>query len=306
MPTRLKISAYNRQQIQKLTGHFSQLGGVQLLTLADAASRGVRMLEFRTGSGLIFKVAIDRGMDIGSCEYQGISVAWMSPNGLPGPWFFDQTDSFGWFRTALGGLINTCGLLHIGDPEEDDISHYRFMGRQKITYGVHDRIALTPAKLISYGEFWEGDSFVLEAVGEITQAQAFGENLCLRRQYRTHLGATSFSLTDEVENIGHLPVTHMLLYHINLGFPLIDAGSRLVAPFTPGLRSQVLAGHTTFEDVERDYIIPHPEAELQVFQHMLTAEADKKVPVGVINSNLDLVFILCMIVQRYLFSLKHV
>ena len=42
---------------------------------------------------------------------------------------------------------------------------------------------------------------------------------------------------DEVQNLGFEPAPHMMLYHINFGFPVVDAGSRLVSPtlrLTPG------------------------------------------------------------------------
>jgi hypothetical protein len=74
--------AFSREEILKRVGHLSQLGGVQLLSFEDGPARGVRVLEFRTGTGLIFKVAIERGMDVGYCEYQGESLAWIPPTRL--------------------------------------------------------------------------------------------------------------------------------------------------------------------------------------------------------------------------------
>lgn len=51
----------SRKQTLRRIGHLSQVGVVQLLSFADGPARNVRSLEFRTGSGLIFKVAPDRG-----------------------------------------------------------------------------------------------------------------------------------------------------------------------------------------------------------------------------------------------------
>src|SRR5262245_56339476 len=137
MPT-LFGKTYSRTDLMRHMGHISQVGGVQLLASEDGPSRRVRYLEFRNGTGFNLKVAVERGMDVGYCEYQGTSLAWVHPTMLPGPWYFEAQSDFGWLRTALGGLINSCGMIHIGNPETDDVSYYNFPARSKETYGVHD------------------------------------------------------------------------------------------------------------------------------------------------------------------------
>ena len=64
-------ASYSRTDLMRRIGHLSQVGGVQLLTAGDGPGRGVRLIEFRTGTGFTFKVAVERGMDIGYCEYRG-------------------------------------------------------------------------------------------------------------------------------------------------------------------------------------------------------------------------------------------
>ncbi|MBC7810523.1 MAG: DUF4432 family protein, partial [Burkholderiales bacterium] len=221
---------YTRAELLRHVGHISQVGGVQLLAFEDGPARGVRVLEFRTGTGFNFKVAIERGMDIGYCEYGGRSLAWIPPTLLPGPWYFEDQSSFGWLRTALGGLNNSAGLTHIGNPETDSVAHYNFPARSTETYGVHDRIGLTAGQLVSYGERWDGDECIIEATGRVIQAQTYGENLVLTRRYTARLGEARFFMHDEVENAGFLPVIHMLLYHMNIGFPMVADGSEFIAP----------------------------------------------------------------------------
>ena len=103
----------SKEDVLKRVDHLSQLGGVQLHEISSGPGRGIQTLEFRTGTGLIFKVALDRGMDIGYCEYRGRSLARIPPSQLPAPWFFGEQTDFGWIRNALGGLINTCGLVPV-------------------------------------------------------------------------------------------------------------------------------------------------------------------------------------------------
>jgi hypothetical protein len=104
-------------------------------------------------------------------------------------------------------------MLHIGNPEDADVSHYNFPARPVERYGVHDRVALIPGKLLQYGERWEGNDCFLEAVGEVVQAQTYGENLCLTRRYSCKLGEKRFFMHDEITNAGF--PAHIYLYHIN-------------------------------------------------------------------------------------------
>ncbi|MBL8155499.1 MAG: DUF4432 family protein [Anaerolineae bacterium] len=273
---------FTREELMRRVGHLSQIGGISIMEAADGPARGVRYLEFRTGSGFQFKVAVDRGMDVAYCDYRGQSLAWIPSTGLPAPWYFGQDSAFGWLRTALGGLNNSCGMIHIGNPETADVSHYHFPARAQETYGVHDRMALLPGQLVSSSESWEGDECTLEAVGRVVQAQAYGENLVLTRGYRARLGESRFTMHDTVENAGWLPTEHMLLYHINAGFPAVDEGSEQIAPVLepPAIPEGLPASAS---DEYSRFIAPQKDWQLQGFELKMGAEADGSVPVAIVN-----------------------
>lgn len=277
---------FTRAELLKRVGHISQVGGVQLLTSGNGPSRGVQFLEFRTGTGFNFKVAMERGMDVGYCEYRGASLAWIPPTLLPGPWYFEQQTEFGWLRTALGGFNNSSGMVHIGNPETDAVEHYNFPARPTERYGVHDRMALLPGELVSLGERWEGDECIIEAVGKVTQAQAYGENLVMTRRYTARLGESRFVMRDEIENAGYLPTVHMLLYHMNTGFPFVDEGSELVAPFA-GV-PQLLFGDADPNKPEEysRFIAPQKNWVQQTFEHNMVADDGGKVAVAIVNPKL--------------------
>ena len=277
---------WTRAELLRHVGHISQLGGIQLLAAENGPPRGVRLLEFRTGTGFTFKVAVERGMDVGYCEYRGASLAWIPPTLLPGPWFFEQQEEFGWLRAGLGGFCNSCGMVHIGNPETDSVAHYNFPARPTERYGVHDRMALIPAELLSFGERWDGDDCVLEAVGRVVQAQTYGENLVLTRRYTARLGESRYFLHDEIENAGYLPAVHMLLYHINVGFPFVDDGAELIAPLAGPPR--VLFGEADPERPEEyaRFIAPQKDWVQQTFEHAMLADAAGRVPVAIVNPRL--------------------
>src|SRR5262249_25824428 len=116
---------FSRAELERRVGHLSQLGGVRLIVSDNGPSRGVRLIEFRTGTGFVFEVALDRGMDVGRAEFNGASLAWLPPTLLAAPWFFEQQTEFGWLRTALGGLNKTCGVVHIRDPAAAQGAHLK-------------------------------------------------------------------------------------------------------------------------------------------------------------------------------------
>jgi hypothetical protein len=218
---------YTREELLRRVGRLNQVGGVELLTLNEGRERGVRVLEFVTGSGLSFRSLVDRAMDIGFASYQGSSLSWLCNPGFPGPWYFEP-EPLGMLRTFGGGLIFTGGLDHIFLPAEDSAEQYGYPIRPRESYPLHGRLSSVPARLASYGNRWEGDECHLFAEGEIHQVSAYGESLLLRRRISSALGANDFQLRDEVENIGFHRTPHMLLYHINPGFPVLDEGSELL------------------------------------------------------------------------------
>ncbi|TMC90507.1 MAG: DUF4432 family protein, partial [Chloroflexi bacterium] len=79
--------ALTRHELMRRVGRLDQVAGVRLVTLGDGIERGVRVLEFRTGTGFVFDVLVDRSLDVGRCELRGQSLSWLSPTGVVGPWY---------------------------------------------------------------------------------------------------------------------------------------------------------------------------------------------------------------------------
>ena len=69
---------YSRAELLRWVGRLEQVAGVRLVTLGDGQGRGVRVLEFRTGTGFAFDVVVDRSFDVGRCELGGRPLSWQS------------------------------------------------------------------------------------------------------------------------------------------------------------------------------------------------------------------------------------
>src|SRR3954471_5148273 len=74
-----------RRQVSERAGMLSQFAGVRLMTLGDGVERGIRLLEFRTGSGLRFTLLVDRALDIAEVEHNGRAIGWHSASGFRHP-----------------------------------------------------------------------------------------------------------------------------------------------------------------------------------------------------------------------------
>lgn len=278
-----------RDDIRRRSGQLAAYGGVRLMELADGTERGIRLLEFRAGSGLRFTVLVDRAMDIAEVEWRGASIGWHGPSGLRAPALHEPEGEggFGWARSFTGFLV-TCGLDHILAPEEVDARHYGYPGLRTVRHGLHGRVANIPARLTGYGEAWEGDRCILWAEGTVRQATTFGEHLVLTRRIEADLGGQEIRLTDRVVNQGFQPTPHMFFYHVNLGAPLLAEGARYVAP----IADVVWAAHTArYRDQATGYaLMPAPQDRFveQVWQHETTADAKGEVPVALLNHRLGL------------------
>lgn len=278
-----------RSELEACSGDTSHAAGVRLMTLGDGIERGIRMLEFRTGSGLRFTVLIDRAMDIADCEFNGKGIGWHSPAGFRHPGLHDYEGESGlaWLR-SFSGLMVTCGLDHILFMYDAPADNYVYGPRRSVSHSIHGRVGTIPAKLTGYGERWESDRCVLWAEGVVTQGTVFGEHLELHRRIEVDAGSNDIRLSDRVVNRGFYKTPHMFCYHINAGHPVLEKGSRYLAP----IKDVVWAAHADNYQAQNVgyHSLPGPQRDFheQVWQHEMGADSAGEVPVALVNDRLGL------------------
>ena len=225
---------------------------------------------------------VDRAFDIGRCEFRGSALAWLSATGVVGPWHAEPL-GLGWFRSWGGGMLVTCGLDHTMLGGVDDATQFHQDFRETEEYGLHGRIGFLPAQLTGYGERWEGDECVLWAEGVVRQAAVFAETLELRRRIEARVGESCFRISDEVVNVGFDPTTHMYLYHVNVGWPVVDEGAEYLLPADDGMPS---GDYPTAN--YRELTSPAAGVREECYAHAMNAEPEGTVPVAVVNRRLAL------------------
>lgn len=294
-----------RRETAAHAGQLSQFAGVRLMTLSDGVERGMRMLEFRTGSGLRFTVLVDRAMDIAEVEHKGRAIGWHSPTGFRHPGLHDAEGEagLGWARSFSGFLV-TCGLDHTLGPQEVSADNYGYMHRKTIAHVLHGRVTGIPARLTGHGETWFGDRCVLWAEGAITQATVFGEALRLTRRIEADVGGDEIRLIDRVENAGFRPTPHMYFYHVNLGYPVVEEGARYLAPIAEVVWAEHAgANYRAQKTGYRRCPAPCEGFAQQVWQHEMAAGPEGEVPVALVNDRLSLG--LMMTTQKHQFPCAY-
>ncbi len=196
----------------------TQLGGIETAVLDNGPGRGTRIAWINTGTGLRFKVVLDRAMDIADAFYNKHSLAWLSHSGITAPQPFSNK-GLDWLKTFGGGLLTTCGLSHVGGPETDEFGER----------GLHGQISNLQAEVES---IIQPDPIAgkmkMSITGRIKESSVLGPNLELKRTISATLGESTIRIDDEVVNRGNMPAPHMLLYHFNFGWPLVDEGTNII------------------------------------------------------------------------------
>jgi hypothetical protein len=265
---------WTKAELLRYIGDISQVARAKPYRLIEGHEDGVLGIDVTTGSGFGFSILPSRGMDISSASHQGRSLAWRSATTDQHPAYFEP-EGRGWLRGFYGGLVVTCGYTWMGAPTEDGEG----------PHGLHGRASNLPATNVHWDGRWEGDDYILEVSGKMREAIVFGENVQVTRRVWARAGENRFYLEDTVENMSHDRVPHMILYHINIGFPAIGDNAKLIAP-SNGVKPRDEVAQDGFEQ-HSQMQSPTPQFEEKVYFHDLTPDAEGYVKTALVNPDCE-------------------
>lgn len=277
---RLWGQSYTRRQLEGFTSDLRQIADIRLLTLDDGQERGVRVAQVRTGSGLDFTVLLDRGLDIGTATYHGVPLAWQSGTGAAHPSRYEP-GGLGWLRTFHGGLLALCGLTQAGfaDPPTDPENNNEILG-------LHGRVGTIPAYDIRVERVWSDEhTWTMRLHGTVDEVVLFGYKLRLERTLEFTPGEAAFEITDRVRNFGGTPAPLMILYHCNIGWPIVSPDSTLKSPATRVNPRDAAA--EAGRDIWHQMQEPTPGYAEQVFFHEIP-QGSERVAASIFNPILKL------------------
>ncbi len=201
--------------MNKYIGHSSQLSGVEEHRLVGGKGDNMRLYQVTNGKGLFMTVTPDRNGDIYRLIYKGINLGYMSPSGYVAPAYYDNLGS-NWLKSFTAGFLTTCGLESVGVPCVDK-------GEE---LPLHGSIGNQPCE---YSYYEENDKKI--TLNFLTKDEViFGRKLELKRKIEVSKEENTFIVTDTIKNTGDKIEPVQILYHLNMGYPLLDEDSVVTIP----------------------------------------------------------------------------
>jgi len=254
-------------------------------TLRGGVSDGIDVVTIDNGA-LAVTLLPTRGMGVWDARCHGLRLGWKSPAERPvHPAFvpIENANGLGWLR-GFGELLCRCGLTSNGPPGPDPDGN-----AIESPLPLHGRVANLPAHRVEVAVDDAGPG-TLSVRGIVDETTLFGSNLRLTTTVATAAGSKDFTIRDVVTNRSAGPAESQLLYHINIGPPLLGPGSRIVAPATEvaprdaraaeGWEAWDVCGPPEAGYAEQAYFIhPAPNDRGEAFAMLRTAGGDMAVSV---------------------------
>lgn len=192
--------------------NFCQIASLRRYEFTEGRERGLRVLDCDNGR-LRFLLNESKALDVMQLFDGGMNISFISKNGFTAR----ETD---FSKRFEGGMLYTVGLDSAGAREG---------------YPLHGSHHLNAAR-VTRAEANEA-GILVEA--EVRETALFGKNLLLKRRVTSAVGSDTLEIEDTLENLGTRDEEYCLLYHVNVGYPMLDEGAELlddaeeVIPRTP-------------------------------------------------------------------------
>ncbi len=196
-------------------GNSLQIRGAERYTLQEGRGDGMHFVYVRNGLGLEAWISLDRAGDLSRVIYKGDNMGYFAPCGYVAPAYYDGVGA-GFLKSFTAGFCTTCGLTAVGSPCTDE-------GEELPLHGTLSHI---PAELFALEE----NDKELTVRLRVRDHRLFGRKLTLTRTYRFSYTDSIISMEDIVCNEADTASPYMILYHCNMGYPLLDENSRVVIP----------------------------------------------------------------------------
>lgn len=196
-------------------GHSSQLSGVQEVRLVGGKGDGMRLLQVSNGLGIMMTVSLDRCADISTLSLKGVNYGYFAESGYVAPAYYNgSVTSF--LEGFSAGFLTTCGLSNVGVESVVD----------GVELPLHGTISNTPAEHY----YWVETDEAITIHARVNQAKIFSDKLILHRQIVCSKSENLITIEDTIENTGLDKTPCMILYHMNVGYPLLSEQSVLNIP----------------------------------------------------------------------------
>ncbi|WP_053239987.1 aldose 1-epimerase family protein [Pleomorphomonas koreensis] len=247
-------------------------------TLHGGRQEGSTLVTIRAGR-LTVTVIPTRGMGILRASLDGVGFGWASPvDEVVHPSFIrlGERNGLGWLE-GFNELMVRCGYEWSGHPTVDGDKVYTLHGRAGNTPASKVEVCIgrqAPHRIVLRG-------LVKEKAFKNVDFETWTELTVVP-------GDSGFSLDDRLTNRADYAHPYEVIYHTNVGRPVLDEGARVVGPFL----------HVApFNDAAKPdlatwdrYRGPTPDFDEMLYACELKAGADGKTEVALVNASSTLGF----------------
>jgi len=189
-------------------------------TLHGGKQEGVSLIEIDNGVMSITLIPT-RGMDPLKVKSGDVTLGWDSPvKEVVNPAFIEleSRNGLGWLD-GFNEMMVRCGYEWTGHPGEDN----------GYLLSLHGRAGNTPAsKVVVIID--EAPPYTIHVKGSIYEKTFKFNNYETWTSLSTEPGSKTFSIHDELTNLGDYENEYQIIYHGNFGRPLLEEGAKIIAP----------------------------------------------------------------------------
>ena len=182
--------------------NMAQIASVRQYTYTNGRERGISVIDCDNGK-IRFLLNASKALDVMQLFHEGQNMSFLSKNAF-------TARELPFLQRFEGGMLYTCGIDSVGGREGHEI---------------HGSLHNTPAEVVR-AECNE-DGIVVEAI--MRNTALFGPNLVFRRRVTSAIGSDTVNIEDTLTNSGYKTENYSILYHINVGYPMLDEGARVEA-----------------------------------------------------------------------------
>jgi len=263
----------------KYIGNKNQLFSIKNYIMTDGRANNLRAIDIINGKGLFMTILPDRCMDIYQLIYKDTNMSYITAAGAVHPSYYDNRGTE-FLRSFFAGFLTTCGLETICGISEDNGE----------SLGLHGRISNTPAdnfyvRIIE--ENTESGEPEIIIAGTMTQARLFGDKYSLTREIKIYTSENKFEIRDIVKNTGYKKSPHMILYHLNYGYPFLDENIEINLPV---IKSETVpVDDYAAKDLDKwdKFNTPQKDIDEQCYYHKLKTDENGWAKYSLYNPNLN-------------------
>lgn len=182
--------------------NYQQIASIRRYVMSAGREKGIEVIDCDNGK-IRFLLNVTKALDIMQLYHEGQNVSFLSKNAF-------TNGEVPFLERFEGGMLYTCGLDSVGNRDG---------------FELHGRVHNLSAEIVVLK--CDNDGILVEGI--IRDTSLFGQNLVLKRKIFSKINSDCLEIEDVLINQGYKTQDFCLLYHVNVGYPMLDSGAKIIA-----------------------------------------------------------------------------